>query len=59
MTDTFSLYLLIEVSSLSLGVRYLFLVGFSILLSIVVQQLVASLVLLQEEMSTDPSTLPP
>ena len=35
-----------------------FLVGSSILLLMVVQQLVAILVLLQEEMSTHPSTLP-
>ena len=45
-------------SSLSLDVGYLFLVGSSILLSIVVQQLVATLVLSQEEMSVPPSTPP-
>ena len=43
--------------SLSLDVGYLFLVGSSILLSMVVQQLVAILVLSQE-MNTHPSTLP-
>ena len=35
-----------------------FLVGSSVLLSVIVQQLVAVLVLSQEEMSTHPSTLP-
>jgi len=45
--------------SLSLDVGYFFfLVGSSILLSMIVQQLVAILVLSQEEMSTRPSTLP-
>ena len=37
---------------------FFFLVGSSILLSMIVQQLVAILVLSQEEMSTRPSTLP-
>ena len=37
---------------------YLFLVGSSVLLSMVVQQLVANLVLSQQEMNTHPSTLP-
>ena len=44
-------------SCLSLDMGYLFLVGSGILLSTVVQQLVAILVLLQE-MSKHPSTLP-
>ena len=44
--------------SLSLDVQYLFLVGSSVLLSMVVQQLVAVLVLSQEEMSARPSTPP-
>ena len=51
-------YHLIVASSLSLDVGYLFLVGSSVLLSMVVQQLVANLVLSQQEMSTHPSTLP-
>ena len=45
-------------SSLSLDVGYLFLVGSSIGLLMVVQQLVAILVLSQKEMSARPSTLP-
>ena len=45
-------------SYLSLDVGYLFLVGSSILLSMVVQQLVAILVLLQEERSACPFILP-
>ena len=45
-------------SFLSLDVGFLFVVGFSILLSMVVQQLFAIWVLSQEEMSTSPSTLP-
>ena len=49
---------LVVVSSLSLDKRYLFLVGTSILLSMVIQQLVAVLVLSQEERSTCPSTPP-
>ena len=44
-------------SSLSLDVEYLFSVGSSILLAMVVQQLVI-LVFSQEEMSAHPSTLP-
>ena len=48
----------IAASSLSLDMRYLFLVGSSVLLSMVVQQLVAILVLSQEEMSTHPSSAP-
>ena len=51
-------YCLAVAFSLSLDVGYLFLVGSSILLSMVVQQLVAILVLSQEEMSAYPSTLP-
>ena len=50
-------YHLIVASSLSLDVGYLFLVGSSVLLSMVIQQLVTILVLLQE-MSACPSTLP-
>ena len=46
------------VSSLSLDMGYLFLVGSSILLPMIVLQLVAILLLLQEEMSVHPSTLP-
>ena len=49
---------LVVVSSLSLDKRYLFLVSSSILLSMAVQQLVAVLVLSQEERSTCPSTPP-
>ena len=45
-------------ASLSLDLEYLFLVGTSIVLLVVVQQLVAILVLLQEKMSACPSTLP-
>ena len=45
-------------ASLSLDMGYLFLIGFSVLLSMIVQQLVAVLVLLQEEMSTCPFTPP-
>ena len=44
--------------SFVLGVRYLFLVGSSILLSMVVQQLVVIVVLSQEKMSACPSTPP-
>ena len=44
--------------SLSLVMGYLFLVGSSILLLMVVEQLVAVLVLSQEEMSVPPSTPP-
>ena len=50
-------YLVTTASCLSLDMGYLFLVGSGILLSTVVQQLVAILVLSQE-MSTHPSTLP-
>ena len=56
--DCAASYHLAAATSLSLDVGYLFLVGSSILLSMVVQQLVAILVLSQEEMSTCPSTLP-
>ena len=45
-------------ASLSSNVGYLFLVGSSVLLLMAVQQLVAILVLSQEEMSTRPSTPP-
>ena len=45
-------------SSLSLDMGYLFLVGSSILLPMIVLQLVAILLLSQEEMSAHPSTLP-
>ena len=41
-----------------LDMGYLFLVGSSLLLSMVVQQLVAILVLMLEEMNTCPSPLP-
>ena len=53
-------YCLAGASSLSLDVGYLFLVGSSVLLSVVllVQQLVAILGLSQEELSTQPFTLP-
>ena len=53
-------YCLAGASSLSLDVGYLFLVGSSVLLSAVllVQQLVAILGLSQEELSTQPFTLP-
>ena len=51
-------YHLTEASSLSLNVKYLFLVGSSILLSMVVQQLIVILMLSKEEMSARPSTLP-
>ena len=44
--------------SLSLDMEYLFLVGSSALLLMVIQQLVAILVLYQEEVSADPS-IPP
>ena len=44
-------------SSLSLNVRYVFLVGSSVLLSMVVQPLVVILVLSQEEMNIHPSSL--
>ena len=49
---------LLPPSSLSLDVGYLSSVGFRTLLSVVVQYLVAILELLQEEMSTYPSTPP-
>ena len=45
-------------ASLSLDLEYLFLVGTSVVLLVVVQQLVAILVLSQEKMSACPSTLP-
>ena len=45
-------------TSLSLDVGYLFLVSSGVLLSMSVQQLVAILVLLQEEMGAYPFTLP-
>ena len=45
-------------SPLYLDMGYLFLVGSSVLLSMVVQQLVVILVFLQEEMSAHPATLP-
>ena len=51
-------YVIAAVSSLSLDVGYLSFMGSSILLLMVVQQLVAILVLLREEMSTRPSTPP-
>ena len=51
-------YHLTEASSLSLNVKYIFLVGSSILLSMVVQKLIVILMLLMEEMSARPSTLP-
>ena len=44
--------------SLSLDMEYLFLVGSSALLLMVIQQLVAILVLYQEEVNADPS-IPP
>ena len=44
--------------SLDMGYFFFFLVGSTVLLYMVVQQLVAILVLLQEEMSIHPSTLP-
>ena len=47
-----------EASSLSPDIGYLFLVASSIILLMTVQQLVAILVLLQEEMSTCPSNPP-
>ena len=50
-------YHLTATSSLSSDMVYLFLVGSSILLSMVVQQLVVILVLLQEEVSAYLSTL--
>ena len=49
---------LVRASPLPLDVGYLFLVGFNILLSMVVQRLVAILEFLQEEMSAHPSTPP-
>ena len=52
-----SSYCLTATSSLSSDMVYLFLVGSSILLSMVVQQLVVILVLLQEEVSAYLSTL--
>ena len=51
-------YHLTAAASLSLDVGYIFLAGSSILLSMVVQQLVGILVLLQKGMSACPSTLP-
>ena len=51
-------YRLAAASSLSLDLWYLFMVGSSVLLSMAVQQIVAILVLLQEERSTYLSTLP-
>ena len=47
-------YHLTEASSLSLNVKYLFLVGSSILLSMVVQKLIVILMLLKEEKSARP-----
>ena len=47
-------YHLTEASSLSLNVKYLFLVGSSILLSMVVQQLIVILMLSKEEKSARP-----
>ena len=49
---------LVAASNLSLDVGYLFLVSSSALLSMVVQQLVANLVLSQQEISTHLSFLP-
>ena len=55
--SSFPSYQLSVASSLSLNVGYLlFLVGSGILLSMAVQQLVAMLVLLQEEMGVRPLT---
>ena len=51
-------YCFTEASSLSLGMEYLFLVGSSVLVLMVVQQLVLILVLSPEEMNTSLSTLP-
>ena len=51
-------YHLAVAPSLSLDMKYLLLVGSRVLLLMVVQQLVAILVFLQEEMNTHPSTLP-
>ena len=51
-------YYLIVASPLSFDVECLFLVGSNVLLSMVVQQLVVILVLLQVEMSAHPSTRP-
>ena len=51
-------YHLVMASSLSLDIGYLFLVGSSVLMSMIVQQMVAILVLSQEEISTHSSTLP-
>ena len=51
-------YHLVAAPSLYLDVWYLFMVGSSVLLSMADQQIVAVLVLLQEEMSTYLSTLP-
>ena len=48
-------YCLVRTSPLPLDVGYLFLVGFNILLSMVVQQLVAILEFSREEMSTRPT----
>ena len=56
--DFISIVHLTAAASLSLDVGYLFLAGSSILLSMVVQQLVGILVLLQKGMSACPSTLP-
>ena len=51
-------YFLTVASSLSFDMGYLFLVGSSVFLLMVVQQLVAILMFLQEEMNAHPSTLP-
>ena len=51
-------YCLAVASSLSLDVGYLFWGGFRVLLSMAVQQPVVILVLLQEEVNAQPSTLP-
>ena len=53
-----SFYCLNAAYSLSLNVGNLFLVGSSIVVSMVVQQLIVILVLLQEEFKAYPSTLP-
>ena len=50
--------LLSHCAFLSFNMGYLFLMGSSVFLLMVVQQLVAILMFLQEEMSTHPSTLP-
>ena len=51
-------YCLVRTSPLPLDVGYLFLVGFNILLSMVVQQQAAILEISQEKMSAHPSTPP-